>query len=38
MSARLGLGTATFIPGYGLAPAGRPGPDLLDAAFDAGVR
>ena len=38
MSARLGLGTATFIPGYGLAPAGRPGPDLLDAAFSAGVR
>lgn len=38
MSARLGLGTATFIPGYGLTSSGRPGPDLLDAAFDAGIR
>jgi aryl-alcohol dehydrogenase-like predicted oxidoreductase len=38
MSARLGLGTATFIPGYGLTSGGRPGPELLDAALDAGVR
>lgn len=38
MSARLGLGTATFIPGYGLTSSGRPGPELLDAAFDAGIR
>lgn len=38
MSARLGLGTATFIPGYGLTSADRPGPELLDAAFDAGIR
>jgi aryl-alcohol dehydrogenase-like predicted oxidoreductase len=38
MTAHLGLGTATFIPGYGLAPAGCPGPALLDAAFDAGIR
>lgn len=38
MSARLGLGTATFIPGYGLTSSGQPGPELLDAGFAAGIR
>ena len=38
MRASLGVGTATFIPGYGLTSCGRPGPELLDAAFDAGIR
>lgn len=34
----LGIGTATFIPAYGLAPSGeRPGDTLLDAALRAGV-
>ena len=38
MTARLGLGTATFIPGYGLGAKARPGVDLLAAALDAGIR
>lgn len=38
MIARLGLGTATFIPGYGLMAKGHPGPELLEAAFDGGIR
>lgn len=38
MSATLGIGTATFIPSYGPTAVGRPGPALLSAAIDAGVR
>jgi aryl-alcohol dehydrogenase-like predicted oxidoreductase len=38
MTARLGLGTATFIPGYGPTTGGRPGAAILTAAFAAGVR
>ncbi len=36
--ATLGLGTATFIPGYGLAPQGRPDVSLLRRAVNLGIR
>jgi aryl-alcohol dehydrogenase-like predicted oxidoreductase len=38
MTACLGVGTATFIPGYGPTSCGRPTSAILTAAFDAGVR
>ena len=38
MTASLGIGTATFIPGYGPTSAGRPGASMLVDAFAAGVR
>lgn len=34
----LGIGTATFLPDYGLAPGAAPGADLLRAALAGGVR
>ena len=37
-AATLGIGTATFLPGYGPTLHGLPGPALLTAAFDHGVR
>lgn len=37
-TAVLGVGTATFLPNYGLAPGAAPGEDLLRAAIAAGVR
>lgn len=37
MSAQLGIGTATFIPGYGLAPAGSPDVAVLQKAIASGI-
>jgi aryl-alcohol dehydrogenase-like predicted oxidoreductase len=36
--ATLGIGTATFLPGYGPTATGRPGPGLLIEAVKAGIR
>jgi aryl-alcohol dehydrogenase-like predicted oxidoreductase len=38
MAAVMGIGTATFLPGYGPTAGGHPGPALLTAAFDHDVR
>ncbi len=38
MTAALGIGTATFVPGYGLGQVGSTGVELIEAALDRGVR
>jgi len=38
LRAELGIGTATFLPGYGPTSTSRPGPSLVCEALSAGVR
>jgi aryl-alcohol dehydrogenase-like predicted oxidoreductase len=38
VTAELGIGLATFLPGYGINAQKPPGPDLLEEALDAGIR
>ena len=38
MTAELGVGLATFLPGYGINAQNPPGPELLEEALEAGVR